>query len=102
MSHRLPSLFAIGAFIGCCIASVATSAATTHNPPVTSSAPQPPGSLAPSPRAAPAAVHQQMHALEYQAGVKMILYKGRFGNGDLASMKPDLDAVALTLKYTDN
>lgn len=43
-----------------------------------------------------------MHALEYQAGVKMVLYKGRFGDGDLAAVKLNLDAVALTLKYIDN
>ena len=43
-----------------------------------------------------------MHALEYQAGVKMVLYKGRFGDGDLAAVKLDLDAVAFTLKYIDN
>lgn len=102
MSHRLLSRFAMGALIGSCIASVATSAATSQNLPVTSSAPQPSGSPAPSLRAAPASVHQQMHALEYQAGVKMVLYKGRFGDGDLAAVKRNLDAVALALKYIDN
>lgn len=102
MSHRPLSLFAMCALIGCCIASVATSAATSQNLPVTSSAPKRPGSPAPSPRAAPDAVHRQMHALKYQAGVKMVLYKGRFGDGDLAAVKLDLDAVAFTLKYIDN
>jgi hypothetical protein len=43
-----------------------------------------------------------MHALEYQAGVTMILYKGRFGGGDLATAQPDLGAVAFTLKHIDN
>ncbi|MGH9373680.1 MAG: hypothetical protein ACRD15_19340 [Vicinamibacterales bacterium] len=42
-----------------------------------------------------------MHTLEYQAGVKKVLYKGRFGDWDLAAVKPNLDAVALTLKYID-
>lgn len=102
MSHHLLSLLALGALIGSFIASVATSAATSQNLPVTSSAPKRPGSPAPSLRAAPDAVDRQMHALEYQAGVKMVLYKGRFGDGDLAAVKLDLDAVAFTLKYLDN
>ena len=101
MSHRLPSLFAMCALIGSCIASVATSAATSRNLPVTSSAPQTSGSPAPSPRAAPGTVHEQMRALEHHAGVQMVLYKGRFGDGDLAAVKPDLAAVAFTLKYVN-
>jgi hypothetical protein len=81
--------------VGCCFAlsesRVATSQEVTTQAPITQ-APSPPP-LEPEWTAG-----QHMQAFERHARFNMILYSGRFGQGDLAATRKELQAIALDVK----
>ena len=91
MSHRVRSVFAACAVLAACsVSAVGASGRISQNAPVRPSVPPA--------RMAPDAVQRQMHALEHRARVEMVLYKGRFRDGNLAGIKTAPNAFALTMR----
>jgi len=95
LNRLLAALVISTLIVGCCFALSERSLAASQDMSAHAAfdaPPTPPRGREPTP------VDLQMRAREHHARVNMILYTGRFGDGERAATRGQLDAIALTVK----